>query len=287
MVPDRARRRRRHVPVALFTCVVLISLCVPAAFAAEKSKPKRMTPGGKWEAGSMERPRPMVITPPTPATLEEAGRPPSDAIVLFDGSGFDEWEMYAKRAKPPQAIEPAWKLTDGFMEVVARTGDLHSKRDFGDCQIHVEWATPAEVKGASQGRGNSGVLLLGQCEIQVLDSFENDTYPDGQTGALYGKYPPLVNVCRKPGEWQTYDIVFFAPRFEGEEMTRPASLTVLHNGVVIHHAANPGGRAERIRLGLQDHNNPVRYRNVWVRELRDYDYVAGASDNVATEEDQP
>ena len=240
---------------------------------APRAKHKRMTPGGKWLVNSMKRPRPMVVTPPTPSTQEKPGQPPSDAIVLFDGKNFDEWVMVVKRRKPPKVVGPAWKIENGYMEVVPGTGDLRSKREFGDCQIHIEWATPTKVKGRGQGRGNSGVFLIGQCEVQVLDSYNNDTYPDGQAGALYGKYPPLVNACRRPGEWQTYDIVFYAPRYEGNKMVKPASLTVFHNGIVIHHAVNPGGRSRKIRLGLQDHRNPVRYQNIWVRELHGYDYA--------------
>ena len=207
----------------------------------------------------MDRPRPEIISPPEP------GVAPSDALVLFDGSSFDEWELVGKRENTGKVIESNWKLKDGYMEVRHLWADLTSKREFGDCQIHVEWATPAVVKGEGQGRGNSGILLVGQAEVQVLDSYQNDTYPDGQAGAIYLKYPPLVNASRKPGEWQSYDIVYIAPE-TGKEKA-PAQLTVFHNGVLIQYAVDPGGSEERIKIRLQDHINPVRFRNIWVREL--------------------
>ncbi len=220
-----------------------------------------------WPPKSMDRPRPEIIRPP------EQGSAPSDAIVLFDGSSFDAWDLIGKDAwnhigKPVNAgkvLESTWKLKNGYMEIRPPNGDLTSKREFGDCQIHIEWATPSVVTGEGQGRGNSGVLLVGQGEIQILDSYQNDTYPDGQAGAIYKKYPPLVNASRKPGEWQSYDIVYIAPKIGKEEA--PAQLTVFHNGILIQYAVDPGGSEERIKIRLQGHNNPVRYRNIWVREL--------------------
>lgn len=213
-----------------------------------------------WPPKSMDRPRPEIIRPPEP------GKAPSDAIVLFDGSSFDAWELVGKRENAGKVIESNWKLENGYMEIRPPRGDLTSKREFGDCQIHIEWATPSVVKGEGQGRGNSGILLIGQAEIQVLDSYRNDTYPDGQAGAIYKKHPPLVNASRKPGEWQSYDIVYIAPKTEKGKKT-PAQLTVFHNGILIQYAVDPGGSKERIKIRLQDHNNPVRYRNIWVREL--------------------
>ena len=166
------------------------------------------------------------------------------------------------------------------MEVVGRTGDIETREHFGDCQLHLEFATPAEVRGDSQGRGNSGVFLMGRYEIQVLDGYDNPTYADGTTGAIYGQHPPLVNACRKPGEWQTYDIYFTAPRFGPDgKLLAPARVTVVHNGIVVHnnrellgptaHKSLPQYRAheERGPIALQDHGDPVRYRNVWVRDL--------------------
>jgi hypothetical protein len=166
----------------------------------------------------------------------------------------------------------------------SRTGDIETKELFGDCQLHIEWAAPAEVRGESQGRGNSGVFLMGRYEIQVLDGYENPTYADGTTASIYGQYPPLVNACRRPGEWQVYDIFFVAPRWEGERLLSPAYVTVLHNGVLVHHhqaLMGPTGHRNATSydrphppegpLKLQDHRDPVRYRNIWIRRLTGYD----------------
>jgi hypothetical protein len=167
--------------------------------------------------------------------------------------------------------------------VVAGTGSIWTRQELGDCQLHVEWAAPAEVSGDSQGRGNSGVFLMRRYEIQVLDCYENPTYADGSTAGIYGQYPPLVNACRKPGEWQSYDIIWVGPRFEGRKVIRPASVTVLHNGLVVHHDTELIGATGHRRippyephppeapLELQDHGDPVRYRNIWYRPLTGYD----------------
>ena len=169
------------------------------------------------------------------------------------------------------------------MEVVPGTGNIQTKEAFGDCQLHVEFAAPAAVKGDSQGRGNSGVFLMGRYEIQVLDCYDNPTYPDGTTAGIYGQYPPLVNACRKPGEWQTYDIIWEGPRFDGETLVRPARVTVIQNGVVVHHAQELQGPTEHRKLAtyvphpeagplmLQDHGDLVRFRNIWYRPLKGYD----------------
>ncbi len=167
------------------------------------------------------------------------------------------------------------------MESVAGAGYVFSKQEFGDCQLHIEWASPTKVKGDGQGRGNSGVFLMGMFEIQVLDSFKNTTYADGSAGSLYGQYPPLVNASRGPGAWQSYDIIFKAPRFDDAgKVSSPAVITVLHNGVVIHHGSEAFGPTAWIvhddyaakkstgPIGLQDHGNPVRFRNIWIRELK-------------------
>lgn len=195
--------------------------------------------------------------------------PPSDAVVLFDGTNLDEWES-------ARGGEAKWALEDGAM-VVTKTGGLVTKQKFGDHQLHLEFATPAEVKGQGQGRGNSGVYLQGRYEVQVLDSFENATYPNGQCGAIYGQSPPLVNACRAPGEWQSYDIIFREARFDDDgKLARKPRLTVFHNGVLIQDHFEISGTTAASRLGagaedgplfLQDHGNPVRYRNIWVREL--------------------
>jgi hypothetical protein len=169
------------------------------------------------------------------------------------------------------------------MEVVPNSGDLRTKETFGDVQLHVEWAAPSQVRGDSQNRGNSGIFLQGRYEVQVLDSFDNLTYPDGQAGALYGQWPPLVNAIRRPGEWQSYDIVFEAPRFEGTRLVTPAYMTVFLNGVLLHNRKELMGPTVHRALAryapqpaegalvLQDHQQPVRYRNIWIRRLRGYD----------------
>ena len=198
-----------------------------------------------------------------------AGGPPSDAIVLFDGKDLAKW----RNAKG----EPVgWRVENGYAEVNG-TGYIFSREEFGDVQVHVEWASPAEVKGEGQGRGNSGVYLMGRYEIQVLDCYQNKTYPNGQTAAFYGNAAPLVNVCRKPGEWQTYDIIFHAPKQLAAGTVQPGSFTVLHNGVLVQDhvpvkgpsttAAPANGLATKGPLVLQDHGNPVRFRNIWVRPL--------------------
>ncbi len=248
--------------------------CVPEAAqvspsdaqpAAEAPKPEPRTPLG-WPIHSREMPQPVVITPPTESTQEAPGAPPSDAIVLFDGTNFDAWQP----SPPKEGKKIGWKIENGYMEVVPGTGAIEAKQRFGDIQLHLEWATPSEVKGDGQGRGNSGVKLLPLLEVQVLDSYENVTYPDGQAAAIYGKYPPLVNASRKPGEWQYYDIVFYAPKVKDGQMIEPGSVTVFHNGILVHHAAKIEGNVDKVILHLQDHRNPVRYRNIWVRELHPY-----------------
>jgi hypothetical protein len=237
---------------------------VPAQSAAQKAGLE------KWAIHDLNRPLPPVVDPGA------AGPPvaaPSDAVILFDGKDLTQWE-------DGQGGPARWKVEGGFMEVVAKTGSIRTKKGFGDCQLHVEWATPAIVLGEGQERGNSGVFLMDTYEIQVLDSYGNRTYADGQAAAIYGQYPPLVNASRKPGEWQTYDIVFRRPRFGPDgKLIEPARLTVLHNGVLVHdndeltgptaHKARPPykAHADRLPISLQDHGNPVRYRNIWLREL--------------------
>jgi hypothetical protein len=206
------------------------------------------------------------------------GAPPSDATILFNGRDLTQW---AHRDRDGRLSNATWIVRDGYFET--GRGSLHTRASFGDVQLHVEWATPATISGNSQGRGNSGVFLMGLYEIQVLDSYDNPTYADGQAGAMYGQWPPLVNVARPPGEWQTYDIVFEAPRFANGRLVKPAMQTVFWNGVVVHNRKEAMGatvfravpqympHAAELPLMLQDHANPVRYRNIWIRPLGAYD----------------
>ena len=235
-----------------------------------------MLPNSRWRVHDGKRPQPRIVSPGSYGTQEKPGRPPSDAIVLFDGKDTSKW-----MGRNGERIQ--WKVENGAMIVAAGTGDIRTKQHFGDCQLHIEWAAPAKVRGESQGRGNSGVFLMGKYEIQVLDGYNNITYADGTTAAIYGQYPPLVNACRKPGEWQTYDIFFVAPRFAEEKLVSPAYVTIVHNGVLVHHhqeLLGPTGHKilpsykhhpPKGPIRLQDHGNPVRYRNIWIRELRGYD----------------
>ena len=228
-----------------------------------------MLPGGDFCVHDKARPWPRVVTPGA-----DGGAPPSDAVVLFDGTDLSKW----KSCKDSDA---GWTVVDGYMEVVAGAGNIETRERFGDCQLHIEWAAPAVVEGEGQGRGNSGVFMMGRYEIQVLDSYDNPTYADGSAGAIYGEFPPRVNTCRKPGEWQVYDIIWFGPRFDGDRVVRPACLTLLMNGVLLHHArALIGPTTHRAiepyrphpttgPLELQDHGNPVRFRNIWYRPLLD------------------
>jgi hypothetical protein len=237
-----------------------------------------MLPSLPWHVHDPDRPHPHIVTPgATP------GAAPSDAIVLFDGNDLSHWAQYGTGADKDKLVDPKWTVGNGYFEVGAHTGGLITREKFGDCQLHVEWSSPTEVRGTSQGRGNSGVLLMSRYEIQVLDMWDNPTYADGQAGAIYGQWPPLANPARKPGEWNTYEIVFEAPKFEGEKLVKPAYVTVFYNGVMVHNRKElmgpmvyrqvahytPHGAEEP--LMLQDHNNPVRYRNIWIRRLKGYD----------------
>jgi hypothetical protein len=230
-----------------------------------------LIPGQKWRVHDVERPAPPLVTP-GPST----GAPPSDAIVLFDGKDLSKW---AQRTKEGELVPPKWPVRDGYFETGAKTGSIFTRDGFGDVQLHVEWAAPPVVSGRSQGRGNSGVFLMGLYEVQVLDMYSNRTYADGGAASLYGQWPPLVSAPRPPGEWQTYDIVFEAPRFDGDRLVKPAFLTVFWNGVLAHnrqellgptlHRQAPAYKPHEaeLPLTLQDHSNPVRFRNVWVRKL--------------------
>jgi 3-keto-disaccharide hydrolase len=250
-------------------CLALSALIFLASVAACQAQ---VDP--KWQIHDRNRPEPPVITPATASSQDSPGRPPSDAIVLFDGKDLSLWAQ-----KDGSAAK--WKVENGYFEVVPKTGELHTKDAFGDCQLHVEFSEPNPPKGEDQDRGNSGVFLMGLYEIQVLDSYNSKTYADGQSSAVYGQYPPLVNASRAPGQWQTYDIIWHGPRFDADgKLTRPAHVTVFHNGVLTqdnveltgptaHHARPPyKPTPEKLPLALQDHNHPVRYRNIWLRELK-------------------
>ena len=221
------------------------------------------------EATEFWEPEPRVVTPGASDHL-----PPSDAIVLFDGKNLDQWKSQKDGGAAP------WKIEDGAFTVVAGTGGIESKESFGDAQIHLEWRSPSEVKGTSQGRGNSGFFLMGKYEIQILDSYENRTYSNGQAASVYKQTPPLVNAMRPPGEWNTYDIIFTAPRFNKDGMVISAArVTVIHNGVLVQNNVEIKGPTEYIGIPnykaheeelpyqIQDHGNPVSFRNIWVRKL--------------------
>jgi hypothetical protein len=240
----------------LFTCLTIAVLsCAAISYLAATQIPEPKN-------------EPKIIDP------GDGTRAPSDAIALFDGKNLSNW-LSVRDGSAAQ-----WEVKDGVMVVKAGTGAIRTKSEFGDIQLHIEWATPAEVKGEGQGRGNSGVFLQGLYEVQVLDSYNNKTYFYGQAGAIYKQYPPLVNASRKPGEWQTYDIIYHEPIFgAGDTVKKKATMTVLHNGVLIQDHAEVYGptthepifptykRHAKGPIILQDHGNPVRFRNIWVREL--------------------
>ncbi|CAN5441443.1 DUF1080 domain-containing protein [soil metagenome] len=242
---------------------VVFSVLVVALgmFAADEPKPAPK----KYKQADMTRPRPVMVTPGTNGSM------PSDAISLFDGKDLAAWKRTGK-LKEGEEDKPKWTIGDGYFEVAKGTGAIQSRDTFGDVQVHLEWATPKEVKGNGQGRGNSGFFLGGFGEVQILDSIDNDTYPDGQAAALYRRSPPLVNASRQPGEWQTYDIIAHLPKVDDTgKVTKPGIITVLHNGVVVHHAAEFNNKITPYSFQLQDHGNPIRFRNVWVRKLKGYD----------------
>jgi hypothetical protein len=273
---------RRFAPVVA-AAVISASVYALIASALAQENPATWHEGlplqhksKKWRVHDLDRPKPTKVTPG-----EEPGAPPSDAIVLFDGKGFDAWKGRGEGGK----VE--WILENGSMQL-ANKGDIETKQHFGDCQFHIEWANPAEPRGVSQARGNSGVFFLGNHEVQILDNFDNPTYADGYAAGVYGQYPPLVNACRPSGEWQTYDIVFRAPRFtkgEGGEpdvVVEPARITIFHNGLLTAHDAEVYGNTAWRQLAkygrrlsatgpirIQDHGDrqAMRFRNIWVRPL--------------------
>lgn len=235
----------------------LVLLCVTKSLSQEITDPKATE---VWE------PEPKIVTPGT------HGSAPSDAIVLFDGKNLDNWVN--QEGKPAE-----WMVADGAMTVVKGKGIIKTRQTFGDIQLHIEWRTPAKVVGESQGRGNSGIFFQERYELQVLDSYNNRTYSNGQAGSIYKQSPPLVNASRGPGEWQVYDAVYTAPRYnEDGSLKSKGRITVFHNGVLIQNNTEIQGTTEYIgkpkivahgkgSLVLQDHGNPTSFRNIWVREL--------------------
>jgi hypothetical protein len=241
-----------------------------------------LVPGQKWHVHDPARPHPPKVTPGENTNWDA----PSDAIILFDGKDLSHWQK-AKQVMPTGPVaepgEPGWKVENGYVEVGLGQGDIMTKEKFGDVQLHVVFANPAEIRGNSQNRGNSGIFLQGRYEVQVLDGWNNPTYADGQIGAIYGQWPPLQNPARKPGEWQTYDIVFEAPKMEGDKVLKPAYETVFLNGVLMHNhkellgptvhraAAKYLAQPAEDSILLQNHNTLVRYKSIWARHFGAYD----------------
>jgi hypothetical protein len=274
----RIARRGRRQPgmISLLTlCAFHCHTTLGAAAEALGYQDTPLIPGTNWHVHDGTRPQPSATTPG--ATFSDGAPAPSDAVVLFDGSNLSGWTGRNDQA--------GWKLAAGYMEVMPGAGSIRTRDRFADFQLHLEFATPAVVAGNGQGRGNSGILINGIYEIQVLDSFDNPTYPDGQAGALYGQSPPLVNASRRPGEWQTLDIVFESPRWgPDQKLLKKARVTVIHNGVILHHGKEFEGNtphrangsydrphAPEVFIELQDHGNPMRFRNIWIRRTGAYD----------------
>ena len=273
------------LPIAVFTCSAISFSAAGPKIVKElreengKKVEYMFIDGIKvHETDPAKQPQPKVVTPkPYDA---EAAKAPAGAKILFDGTEESAKNWTATDGKPTK-----WQLVDGALESVKSAGYIQSVEQFGSCQLHIEFTTPSVAKGSGQGRGNSGVFIMGQYEIQVLDSYENETYPDGQCGALYGRAKPLVNASRGPGEWQTYDITFHRPIFDEKgEVTRRAKFHVVHNGEVIHDDLELSGgtgwrgwhsiseykkHADKGPIQMQDHGNPVRFRNIWIKELED------------------
>ncbi len=281
----------RNMFVGMWAVVLLVMMADCAEPNAKGSEAKRIdakkpeviqwvvTETGRWMVHDVNRPVAPVVTPGEASWGDKVGTAPSDAIVLFDGNDLSKWESVKKPGEPAP-----WKMCEGYFETVKDSGYIRTKKKFGSCQLHIEFATPEKVIGSSQGRGNSGVFLMEMYEIQVLDSYNNPTYADGQCAALYGQAVPLVNACRKPGEWQSYDIIFHRPTFKNGKVDRKARFTVFHNSVLVHDNVELQGgtgwmgphavtdyvpHGDKGALSLQDHGNPVRFRNIWIRELKD------------------
>jgi hypothetical protein len=277
MLDGMALSRRQLLQRLGFSAGTLGLGCLPKLSSAQDPKlgytDTPIIPGTKWRVHDGMRPQPKIVTPGPVA----AWAPPSDAIVLFDGKNLDAWTHNGATAK--------WKVENGAFVVTPGTGQMATREKFGDCQLHLEFMCPNPPKGNGQGRSNSGVFFNGLYELQVLDSYQNPTYPDGMVGSLYSQYPPLVNSIRPPGQWNIYDIVFMYPLWEGEKLIRPAIFTVFLNGVLLHNGQALMGTTWHRSLGtykkhdpmgqisLQDHGDPVRFRNIWLRKVAGYDAV--------------
>ena len=277
------RRSERAIVVTLAALAVTAGVIIaqsPTHGEEDGFTDTPILPGVKWHVHDPARPHPKTVR-----TGAQPGAPPSDAVVLFDGKDLSKWTgaKLAKASYTAQSSNAPWKVTGGYFEVVPGSGDIATKEKFGDVQLHAEWMEPAGISGASQNRGNSGIFLMGLFEIQVLDSFRNSTYADGQAGAMYGQWPPLVNATKPAGQWQTCDIVFEAPQFSGAKLARPAAMTVFLNGVLLHNHKEEMGPTIYRQIPkyspvppegpviLQDHRSPVRFRNIWARRLSGYD----------------
>ncbi len=276
--------------LALFSSVTLL---VPASRAASGIPAFYGDPPDEhhpWAVHDPNRPQPPVVTPGTFSTQEQAGKPPSDAVILFDGTDLSKWDGTKDGRGPAK-----WVVKNGYFETAPGTGDIETKEKFGDCQLHIEWAEAPDVKGSSQGRGNSGVFLMGLVEIQVLDSYHNITYADGHAASVYGVNPPMVNPLRPPGEFQVYDILFRRPLYKDGKMVDPGYVTVCVNGVVVQdhtQLEGPTGHMKRTHpepfpekgpLKLQDHGNPVKFRNIWYRPLPPNPLEGGTDGYLTTE----
>ena len=278
------RTKPKLVTGCCLPLLILLALRPPLLRAEpepEKIDGFRDTPrvtGTKWHVHDPDRPQPRVVTPG--AAFSQGAPPPSDAVVLFNGTDLSKWES-------PSGGDPTWKVEDGYMEVTGHEG-IRTRERWPDFQLHVEWASPNPPTGTDQGRGNSGILINDMYEVQVLDSYQARTYADGQAAAVYGQSPPLVNACKPPGEWQTYDIIFESPRWDGRgELMKKACVTVLHNGVVVQNhyqllgctdginsvvpwkslSKYPPPHPPEVFIELQEHGAPVHYRNIWIRPL--------------------
>jgi len=259
------------VPLALLLTYSAATIAVALVKAKDGSgvigyKDTPTLPWCSYHVHDPDRPAPKKVTPGEPSTQEKVSTAPSDAVALFGGKDLSQWEA------------SDWKIENG--QLVAVSGNLTTKQPFGDCQLHIEWMAPDPPQGGFWDRGNNGVMLMGFFEIQIYDSYTAKIYPDGQAGAIYGQTPPMVNACRKPGQWQTFDIIFFAPKFKSDKLEKPARVTVFHNGLLVHHNQEiygPTGHRilpkygkpipEKLPLSLSAHNNPVRFRNIWIRSL--------------------